>query len=338
MEMKNRYKAGLLAAGLLAGSCAFGQTYWTGAADGTNFNNAANWNNGLPTSTINGADGFITNSGANITMTANFNAGQHIRVGYGMGVPYGMSSPATLNVGTNQLRAGNNRDVRVGEVGGRGVVNQTGGSVYGNRIYLGWGETHSRGSEGVYNFSGGTLTAVQRVYIGGYGSDKGVMNLSGNGTVSFGELYMTTNTDAEGELNIFGGSLDITVARVYCPSTRRIPSIGAEIDSTGISTINVTGDFQFGSEMAFNLALGDDYTHSLGKVYTIIDAATFSGTSRFANIADGQTLNVDGNEFTAKYDLTDATFTLTSIPEPTTLGLIGIIGTGLMAIRRLFLV
>ncbi len=302
-DMKKRLIAGLIIS-LFAGSSAFGAWVdWTGAVD-NDFNNSGNWTGVFPDS---GNRGNITTGGAIVTTSAAVDVGG-LAV-YGTGTAPVLNISHDMTIGSQYMYVGGNGD-------GDGVVNQTAGTVSTDRVYLGIGV----GNTGEYNFSGGVLSVSGLLLLGSDPGDVGIVRLSGSGTVNVAE-YKSPSWQGVAQLHVTGGNLAITCG-VFRVSTQfgAAGEIRATIDSTGISTINVTGDCELRNNLNFVLSTGAGYTHVNGTEYTIIDAAAFTGDGAFGNVADGDIIGVDGNNFTANYDAVAATFTLTATSsEPPTL-------------------
>ncbi|MDZ4199592.1 MAG: PEP-CTERM sorting domain-containing protein [Kiritimatiellia bacterium] len=103
-------------------------------------------------------------------------------------------------------------------------------------------------------------------------------------------------------------------------------------NSTGLMT--ATGEVRlWGAELAVELA--DGYSPNVDDVFTLIDGAFFGVTSRFSRggtlLEDESVFMVDSTQFRIDYFGGDVL--LTVIPEPGTLGLIGV-GLGFAAILR----
>lgn len=287
------------------------------------------------------------------------------------------SGDVTYSATTGSTSSGR---VAVGGASGA-ILNMTGGTLtlndqFGrNDIYIGHQATASGTPSGTFNMTGGTLNGrglVASVSDLGNGTvnfgatsaggapvlsltgalsvaqlGTGVINLSGHGTIDASQLYMGFGSSvADGTLFVSGGNLSLnfgtgSLGRANRPANPL--TIAYEIDSTGVSTLNFTGDVSFGrpdltdNAMVFDLSLGGDYVHTISTTYTIIDSAgDFTDYGVFANVSDGDILTVGGNQFQANY-ITGAgndQFTLTAIPEPSAFALLLGAVVGLLALRR----
>jgi hypothetical protein len=321
-------------------------TIWIGA-NGGNFNTASNWDNGAPSGT---QIAWITNSGANVTMTnATAAAITHVYV-------TGTGTAPTLNISQDfKMSTTASRSLNVG--GGNaanqsGIVNHTAGTFTGQRIFIAASTNTAAitGRSGTYNFSGGAIsmgsTAGSLISVGARANETGYFNLSGNGTVAAEQLTLGLY-NGNGNVKVEGGGLTLNFGQINMAGTysgNGSTKIEAVFTGTGFSTINVATNvlFDFGSGSngtEFQLSLGSGFVYSNNVTYTIIDAAgDFTGYGRFGNVTNNQVITVDGKQFTANY-ITDPgandKFTLTTIPEPTTVGLFVISAAGLMVARRM---
>jgi hypothetical protein len=313
---------------------------WTGDTD-NDFNTAGNWSLGAPSGAnlIN-----IALSGANVTMSAE--SANNIHSVYVGGATAGAAP--ILNISQNlRINDGGNRTLGAGNTGSdtHGVVNHTAGTVSPQRIHISAvGANSGSNRSGTYNFSGGAID-VSSMQIGQFQSDTAVLNLSGTGTVGVSGLVQMNRFGGSSTLNVTGGGVTIDFGGDFTLNQNGSPgssTINATIDGTGFSTIGVAGDVQFNktgvvNRTSFNLALGSGYEHTENTTYTILDATgNFTGLGVFGNVSDGQELTVDGNLFRADYvtDGPESQFTITAIPEPATIGLLGIGALITMVVRR----
>jgi hypothetical protein len=182
--------------------------------------------------------------------------------------------------------------------------------------------------------------------VGARSGETGYFNLSGIGTVAAEQLVLGLY-NGNGNVKVEGGGLTLNFGQINMAGTysgNGSTKIEAVFTGTGFSTINVATNvlFDFGSGSngtEFQLSLGSGFVYSNNVTYTIIDAAgDFTGYGRFGNVTNNQVITVDGKQFTANY-ITDPgandKFTLTTIPEPTTVGLFVISAAGLMVARRM---
>ena len=321
-------------------------TVWIGA-NGGNFNTAANWNNGLPGSAN---IAWITNSGAVVNMTnASPAAMTHVYV-TGTGTAPTLNISQDFKMSTTALRSLN---VGGGNAANQsGTVNHTAGTFTGQRIFISvsTNTTTFTNRSGTYNFSGGAIlmgsTAGSQISVGSRPGETGYFNLSGTGSVGAESLVLGL-LGGTGNVKVEGGGLTLNFGQINMANTytnNASTKIEAVLTGTGFSTINVATNVLFDTATGsngteFQLALGSGFVYSNNVTYTIIDAAgDFTGAGRFGNVTNNQVLTVDGNKFTANY-ITGAgvndKFTLTTIPEPTTVGLFVISAAGLMIARRM---
>lgn len=320
-------------------------TVWTGAIN-NNFSTAGNWTNGAPSGT---QIAWITNSGANVTMTnASPAAMTHVYV-------TGTGTAPTLNISQNfSMSTTASRSLYIG--GGNaanqsGTVNHTAGTFTGQRIAIA-SSTNTltiTNRSGTYNFSGGAIsmgsTAGSYIQVGSRLGETGNFNLSGTGSVAAEQLVLGLY-NGNGNVKVEGGGLTLNFGQINMAGSyagNGSTKIEAVFTGTGFSTIsvatNVIFDITGSNGTEFQLSLGSGFVYSNNVTYTIIDAAgDFTGYGRFGNVTNNQVLTVDGKKFTANY-ITGAgvndKFTLTTIPEPTTVGLFVISAAGLMVARRM---
>jgi hypothetical protein len=318
-------------------------TVWTGAIN-NNFSTAGNWTNGAPSGT---QIAWITNSGANVTMTnASPAAMTHVYV-------TGTGTAPTLNISQNfSMNTTASRSLYVGggnASGLSGTVNHTAGTLTGQRIAIASSTNTATitGRSGTYNFSGGAISlgAASYIQVGARPGETGNFNLSGTGSVTSDQLVLGLY-NGNGNVKVEGGGLTLNFGQLNMAGSyagNGSTKIEAVLTGTGFSTINVATNviFDFGSGSngtEFQLSLGSGFVYSGNTTYTIIDAAgDFTGYGRFGNVTNNQVLTVDGKQFIANY-ITGAgndKFTLTTIPEPTTVGLFVISAAGLMVARRM---
>jgi len=318
----------------------YADTVWTGAIN-NDFNTVGNWNNGMPHGTN---IAHIAASGANVTMSAaSPTLLHHVYVG-------GTGTAPILNISQNlNINTTSSRTLYVGNAADNsdGVVNHTAGTMSANRLFISAvGVSGGANRMGTYNFSGGAINSTGDMYIGQYAQDTGVLNLSGSGTVTVGGVTKMNRFGGNATLNVTGGNLTINFNAGLTINENGSPgssTIRATIDSTGFSTINVGGNMQFNkagdtvNRTLFDLALGSGYEHTLNTTYTILDATgDFTGLGVFGNVTEGQILTVNGNEFRANYvtDGPGSQFTITAIPEPATIGMLGLGALITMVVRR----
>jgi hypothetical protein len=299
--MKSNMKKSMIVssfATILALGASSAATTFTGA-NGTDFNDAGNWDNGLPSSgsvgTIDGghvAD-MNSNSGADLELIVGANA-----------------SAGTLNLTSGTLDVGG-KDIKVG-VGANstGTVTVANGSTLrvaggGADLFIG----DSAGGQGFVTIaSGGTLDANKALEIingnltlqtGASIPDlKDEFVVDNNGTIAF-------QTDGSSISTIYGGSLAV------------------ELGSTSTLDMQLGGTYSVGDSWTiltdvsgFSGVNGGDGTGVFGTVYDSTDA---------------------GNIFSVDYGTTTpgaVVVTLTAVPEPTSAALLGLGGLTLILRRR----
>ncbi len=178
----------------------------------------------------------------------------------------------TLNGGLLQHTDGatNHKVSRIGE-GGIGTLKQTGGILLMNSGELRIGNNNTSGGIGLYDLGGGTLSTVQGLYPGGNvminrnkapnggTTARGELRISGNAVVELGApdtngaaLGFGPGTGAPGSsiLSIIGPDatihMDSITMLTASPFTMTNTSIVRfAFAETGVSTINLTGDFVY---------------------------------------------------------------------------------------------
>lgn len=308
-------------------------TTWTGAIN-NDWNTSGNWDNGLPNTVPNTV---IDLDGADVTMSAGANASNILISGTGTTAPTlniteNLSASSVVRVGSNS--AGSNF---------RGAVNHAAGTfTASSALLIGAGAgSNTSGNEGNYQFGGTqadapTLSALS-VRLGDRVGETGTLALSDYGTFGTTSNLDLSLFNGTSTFSVSGGDLAITVGgdmRMSFSGGGSV-TVNATLTSSGFSTINVGGNVLFdngsgGNNTDFNLAL-DGYSGAINDTIVIIDAATFSGFQQFGNVADGDTLAIDGYEFLADYDTVNGDFSLvvTAVPEPSS-GML-LVGTALFA-------
>lgn len=319
------------------------QTVWEGT-NGNDWNTAANWSNGVPTSSTAVT---IALDGANVTMSAAGNTAN-------MTVSGGGATTPTLNITQN---LSTNGSLTVGSAGGtgyKGIVNHTAGTVQTTgvgRLYIAYDGSGS----GTYNFGGAEPTAPiatigGSVIMGHNTTDNGLLSLSEYGTIS-GNDFVMSSSNGTSEWRVSGGNLDIDFAGKLSISHSGFgtATLRAIIDNTGFSTINFGGNVEFGrldltaNSSRFVLELGNGYAHVPGTEFMILDAVgDFTRHAEFGQVngsvyTPGASFTVDGYEFSAAYltgENVNSQFVVTAIPEPSSLLLLGLIAPILVLRRR----
>ncbi len=184
-------------------------------------------------------------------------------------------------------------EIYIGFYSGDGRVDMTGGSLaVGTGMVLG---THD-GFYGEFNMSGGTVTLGTHLYIGLSGGTTGTLNMTG-GTMTLNTLVMAHSTSDHGMVLNIGG--DATLS-----------ALDSWIDTTGKALINI-------SDNGTLILNGDQISN-----WRVPDLEYYG------------TLTANGGTGTLVYDYNitnPGKTTITAIPEPMTLTLLGI---GLLCVRR----
>lgn len=211
---------------------------------------------------------------------------------------YKLSGDAVLNkTGTNH--------VILGSIGGKGTLDQTGGTMNVNNDFR-LGE--NAGGEGTVNLSAGTINVTGWTIIGWTGTGKGVVNVSGTGTLNSGyvEVGGGAGGSGDGTLNMNGGTVwadRISKAGGTAQVNFNGGTFKAKADNgdfiTGFSATNT--EIQAGGlkvdTNGFNLATGVALDGAGGLTKQGTGRLTLSGATTFAgnSTVDGGTLQVDGS-------------------------------------------
>lgn len=197
------------------------------------------------------SDGYVIGRSGSGTLSA---AGTNARVvvrqrlllaGGGSDMDFASGSPGFATPGSGEMLVGPGGNVAVSElhigVTGSGTLSQNGGAIaavngsalfaeagmengmYGEDVYLGT----QTGSTGVYNHSGGTLTAGDDFIIGHFGN--GVYNMTGSAVVAgAGWTVLGNEAGSSGTWNISGGTFNQSFGDL-------------EIGDAGTGTVNLAG-------------------------------------------------------------------------------------------------
>jgi autotransporter-associated beta strand protein len=273
--------------------------------------------------------------------------GSHIFVGY--------STKGTLTVDGGTVEFDNatiaNRDIVLGNNSGtaEGTVNLNGGLVTVEQIRTGASTAAQE-----LNFNGGTIKAYQNqgnwiqdssntltatLMAGGgtfdtAGFDVGIqVALGGSGDltkVGLNQLklgkantYTGDTIVNEGKLTLLnGGELAFVIGA---------NGVNNQITGDGDGHLGVSGDFVFDLSGAGTTA-GDSWT-IIDKSNVIVDGITATFEVVGFTDAGGNlwTKDINGTDY---YEFSEATGTLSVIPEPATLGLVAAFGAGILFIRR----
>jgi len=228
------------------------QTTTFNSGDG-DYLNAARWNSGVPTGSINAA----INGNRTATLS-----GSAPTVGLAMNI--GASTPTAgtlvLNTGASLTVTGATTLLSFGSLGSgmSGRVTQNGGLFTGSTINIGSGlasgQTPANTDAALYTMNGGTLSATTLNVAGG-SSLKGSMVMTG-GTVTTTTLSVGQN-GAAGNLSISGGNMTVSGAL-------NMQAAGAV--NIGTSIISVSGGsltLNTGSAIAINSSLNSQNAKSI---------------------------------------------------------------------------
>jgi hypothetical protein len=300
---KHNFITTVLAISLGAGSV-HAATVFNGALD-SDFTNAGNWSNGFPTNSNAGR----IDSTAVLSGSTNFNVGTgNIIVGYNDSATFTIESGSTLTMTGGKLDVGQGANV--------GTLNVQGGLD----------------TSGAINVINGIMTVDTEFTINGTAS---ILN---DGTLSVG-----TEIDLYGALNFNSGAAFGGLPNKL--RNRAGSTMGFEVDASGNHT-TLAGDSLI-LYMAGTSELVVDFlaAPTLGDTFDLITGVekfalyTGGGTGAFGTVT--VTGLGAGQDYSLIYDTTvaDAGFLrLEVIPEPATLGIVLAAGTGLLFIRRRFLI
>ncbi|MDF7797946.1 hypothetical protein P4C99_00625 [Pontiellaceae bacterium B1224] len=260
--------------------------YWNGSVS-TNWHDAGNW-------TIDRRGDTTTNLVPWVTDVAYINAApgnlptlSTTETALVFRVAYDTSTVGELNVvdGANlSVDYDRNLNDRIGNSGGVGTVNQSGGLLGLNYLTLGNGA----GSEGTYNLSGGTLRMVNSgggssLFLANAGT--GTFNLTGGTLETLRGVTISGSTEGAGTFNVFGdgvghvGGVDDAAGGFW--DQGEFGTLSATVDSDNgfsLGQINILGGsnetpyvtFQYGATLQLGFS-GDD----MGDVTNSWDLITF---------------------------------------------------------------
>jgi len=200
--------------------------------------------------------------------------------------------------------------VQLGVSTGAGYVNQSGGSAISPIFTINHSGT---GDLSIYNLSGGSVTASTRIDI----NNQGLLAVSG------GTITAPLNVKAGGTFRITGNAADLSGVNLNTSAGLFDFVFGA----SGISTIGSTRANDLGlSSMTIN---GSAYVGT-DTTFTLFDLGSISTQINTANIT------VTG--FSKPYEITQDAATgivqLTLIPEPATIGMLGLGALITLVVRR----
>jgi autotransporter-associated beta strand protein len=182
---------------------------WTGA-ESTAWNNGANWATGVvPTNTANPGHHAVIN-----TQTPNFAViSENLAatpVDIFVGVDSGSNGRVDQTAGSASTGSGN--WMFVGQDGGNGVYNASGGSLnVGGRLYVG-----GNGGTGVFNLTGtSSLTVGSEFYVGAFQGasvgNNGTLNVNTTGTLNVGTFFnVGSREQGVGVFNLTAGTVVTT--------------------------------------------------------------------------------------------------------------------------------
>jgi hypothetical protein len=232
-----------------------------------------------------------------------------------------------------------------------GYVNQSAGAVNATSVKIG-----TASMAGVYNLSGGSLTAANgTVVVGGTGAS-GTLNLTGgsmtitrpspNNTMSL-DINSTGLVDISGGIHNIGGRLhnsgilrvtgDAATINIHQTDANFTGDLDFIFDADGVSTIYADSWVGFGFAQ-LNVDLSN-YQGGEG-VFTLVDAA-YLNVNVGGGIFGAGDITVTGLDaaldWSIAQDTSTGTVVLNVIPEPATIGLLAFAGSGVLFLRRLMM-
>ena len=257
-------------------------------------------------------------------------------------------------------------ELRIGDGGATGAVNQSAGTVT-TSSWMAIG----RSGTGTYNLSGGTVNASQDtgfLTVGSFGDGTGTFNItggtynagsgasasaisaivgeSGAGTVNLSggsfnataNVHFGANDGAAGVFNVigsdatadFGGDLLIGLNGDGVDTTA-LGTLSFTADADGVSTVNVAGEVNLSSaDGDFLIVDLTSYTGPYADIL-LVDGSSVSG--EFTGLVQGSVVPTGGTDVYT-IDYTGGDVYLRAVPEPASLGLIGLAGLALVRRRR----
>jgi hypothetical protein len=219
---------------------------------------------------------------------------------------------------------------------GAGWINQTGtltvgtGGVLNTTTLQAGREPTSGHSTGLITLNGGGEIKATGVQVGSGLRATGIMTING-GTFSASTVVLGHNTELDdtGDKFVINGSSAIIGTSSHF--TINAGTLEFNFDAAGISTLSVAGNMQYGSGSNAKAIVIDGTAYTGGQnVFTLITAGNLIAFNEI-------TLKGFGPEYEAtyNYDTTAKALTVSVIPEPVTLGLLGSGMLVLMAVRRM---
>lgn len=310
--MKTNISPLVLAASLLVGlsATASAQTIWTGGAANDNFNDAANWSNGVPTN--GGAGSRITFNGTTRLTPSND------LVNYGIERIFFDPGAGSFNISGNRFfqtgdiinTSGADQTFSVAKIniGGSRVVTAADGSIIFNTFYEGGhGMTFNAGSRVL----GNQITlAGGNIYTGATTVNSGTLRLNygASDTSKLADAALTMNGAT---LEMVGGSHSQVVAsNVWNVSQNRIVRTGGSSTLT-VTTFTAPGSALDISEGGF-VSSGNTLSLSSGIISTRLtiggaDWAVQNGSNQFVAYTGYTALPTSGGSTSVQYDITSST-------------------------------
>jgi hypothetical protein len=274
----------------------------------------------------------------NMSGTASFNSDSPLYLGLGGGSHAGMTpnqgfltmaDSATMDLlgGNGALNVGGNDD-------NYGQLDQTGGAItVANWVNIG----DDSGAMGVYNMSGGTLTAGE-YSVGQKNGTDGTLNLSGTAsTIVSGGFRVGREDGGTGLLTIDGSGVTLGVDQFAVGSNDATLStaqgtLDFTADVLGVSAISVVNDVTLndGSVAGSASLLVDMSLAPAGDILLIDVGGVLNGT--FAGLPQGASVPNSGGRF-IDYTFGDGNNIGLIVPEPSTL-MLCLVGLGVGLIRR----
>ena len=224
------------------------------------------------------------------------------------------------------------RDIRVGANGATGSVTQTGGVVTVNgQLFLAQGAT----STGTYFLGNGTLDLTGGDIVPGGGNASFIM---GGGRLEDADV-INLRLDQTGGVLAPGGGVGTTTI-VGTGSVGYLQSSGAtlEIDIATSSSSDSLRIDNGSADLSGKLDIIAAPGLSFFDVFTVLDVTdpTMSVVGQFTGKPDGSTFFEDGYLWEIDYDSgpDNNNVTLTVVPEPAAVGMVGFALIGLVARRR----
>lgn len=261
-------------------------------------------------SAVDGSGNF-TQSGGNVTIGS---------VGAGGSAFIGQNGAGTFNLSGGTFTA-SSVTVATGTMAS-GNLTQTGGTIdllNGVDTGMSWTKTLSVNNNGTYSISHGSLLANSFI-MGNSTVLGGAAAISGDA-----DIQLSVDLGINGTLSVNGSGAAISVGNAFNLFSEG--TINFHFDSTGISTINVVGNGGINPAGTINVD-GSAYLGGPGSTFTLINAAAFDAAPA---------INLTGFSSPVSYDwdLATGNFTVSVIPEPSTMALFVIGGlAGQFFLRR----